>query len=210
MRHRLLSVFMTLGWVAGICSGQNQVEAQIYYGAYYYPAEPVVYYSYYTPMSYSTPAYYSYYPPYTYYAPTVYCEPTYSNQPKSTTQRPYSNQQSTESGYSTARPAPAQAATTVTVGAYDNRFTPQTLNVQPGTTVRWANYGKHPHTVTANNGSWDSGDIQPGDSYSATFKRPGSYYYYCRHHPRDRMQGVVIVASRAATRTDSSQSSGYY
>jgi plastocyanin len=214
MRHRLIVAFMTLGWVAGVCAERNQAEAQLYYSAYYYPAEPVVYYSYYTPVSYSSPVYYSYYSPSTYYAPTVYCEPTYASGQSYASEQSYSSDQSyatqqlPESSYSVARPAPAKAATTVNVGAYDNRFSPQTVNVQPGTTVRWVNYGQHPHTVTANNGSWDSGDIKPGAAYSATFTRPGSYHYYCRHHTRDRMQGVVIVAS-TATNGGGAQASGY-
>jgi len=99
--------------------------------------------------------------------------------------------------------------TVTTVGAYDNRFTPQSINVQPGTTVRWVNYGHHAHTVTADDGSWDSGDIQPGASYSATFKNPGTYYYYCRHHTQDRMQGVVVVGSGGENGSAGRQSPGY-
>jgi plastocyanin len=95
------------------------------------------------------------------------------------------------------------------VGAYDNRFSPQTINVQPGTTVRWVNYGQHPHTVTADDESWDSGDIQPGASYSATFNNPGTYYYYCRHHTQDKMQGVVVVGSATGSGNGGNRSSGY-
>ena len=83
------------------------------------------------------------------------------------------------------------------------------INVQPGTTVRWVNYGQHSHTVTANDGSWDSGDIKPGASYSATFKQPGTYYYYCRHHTQDKMQGVVNVGSGSGNGQRGTQSSGY-
>jgi plastocyanin len=83
--------------------------------------------------------------------------------------------------------------TVSTVGVHDNRFSPQTINVQPGTTIRWVNYGEHDHTITANDGSWDSGDLKQGATYSATFRRPGTYIYYCRHHSQDRMQGVVVV-----------------
>jgi plastocyanin len=96
-----------------------------------------------------------------------------------------------------------------TVGAYDNRFSPQTITVQPGTTVKWVNYGQHNHTITANDDSWNSGDIKPGASYSATFKRPGTYYYYCRHHRQDKMQGVVNVASSSSNGQSARQSSAY-
>jgi plastocyanin len=97
--------------------------------------------------------------------------------------------------YSTARPT-----TVVSVGAYDNRFEPRTIQVQPGTTVRWVNQGRHAHTITSDNRSWDSGDLRPGQVYSATFKLPGTYTYYCRHHTGDRMEGTIVVGE-AATRT---------
>jgi plastocyanin len=90
-------------------------------------------------------------------------------------------------------PAAARPTTAVTVGAYDNHFGPTTITVQPGTTVRWVNYGRHTHTVTAADGRWDSGDLAPGATYSATFQQPGTYAYYCRHHAKDRMQGTIVV-----------------
>ncbi len=132
-----------------------------------------------------------------YYETPVYCEPTQSYERSET------------SGYSPRQPSPAKPSTVSTVGAYDNRFSPQTINVPPGTTVRWVNYGHHDHTVTANDGSWDSGDIKPGASYSATFKQPGTYYYYCRHHTQDKMQGVVVVGSSDGRGNGGANSSGY-
>ena len=143
------------------------------------------------------------------YAPRVYREsyaygqPTYSEQ--------YAQQPSGAQSYSAARPAYAEQrpTTTVTVGDYDNRFEPRTINVQPGTTVRWVNQGQHAHTVTAHNRSWDSGDIPPGQSYSATFKRPGTYTYFCSHHAG--MEGRIVVGAeeaKTARRNGSAQSDG--
>lgn len=86
------------------------------------------------------------------------------------------------------RPSPR----TLTVGVQDNAFEPKTISVPPGTTVRWVNYGKHAHTVTADDGLWDSGDLPPGEAFSQTFHKPGSFSYHCRHH--QDMQGVVVVA----------------
>jgi plastocyanin len=114
-----------------------------------------------------------------------------------------------DSAYSTREPTPAKPTTETTVGVYDNQFTPQTINVQPGTTIRWVNYGQHVHTVTANDDRWDTGDIKPGASYSATFKYPGTYYYYCRHHTQEKMQGVVNVASTASSSQSASQPPRY-
>jgi len=78
-----------------------------------------------------------------------------------------------------------------TVNAADDRFDPPTLTVAPGTTVRWTNTGHHPHTVTDRGGKFDSGDVAPGATYSATFSTPGTYRYYCKHHKG--MEGTIVV-----------------
>jgi len=88
-------------------------------------------------------------------------------------------------------------ATTVTVGVHDNIFRPETISVKPGTTVRWVNDGQHAHTVTFQDGHWDSGDIPPGATSSETFRNPGTFYYYCRHHKG--MKGIVVVGDAAGT-----------
>jgi plastocyanin len=58
--------------------------------------------------------------------------------------------------------------------------------------VRWTNRGNHRHTVTSNTGVWDSGELNRGDAYSLTFLRPGTYYYYCRLHPREMRARVIV------------------
>ncbi len=82
-----------------------------------------------------------------------------------------------------------------TVEALDNVFAEQIVRIQPGQTVEWTNEGHMPHTVTADDGSWDSGDLQPGASFSRTFDTPGIYTYYCRYHgsPGAGMIGTVAV-----------------
>ena len=90
-------------------------------------------------------------------------------------------------------PAPTTASA---VSARDDSFDPPTLTVQPGTTVKWTNNGKHPHTVTDRDGKFDSGDIAPGASYTATFSTPGTYKYYCKHHKG--MEGTIVVGQPGA------------
>ena len=92
---------------------------------------------------------------------------------------------------------PAPSTTAATVAAADNRFEPPTLNVAPGTTVRWTNRGTHKHTVTDRDGKFDSGDIAPGATYSATFSTPGTYRYYCKHHKG--MEGTIVVGEPGKT-----------
>ena len=82
-----------------------------------------------------------------------------------------------------------------TVQALDNVFSEQIVRIEPGQAVEWTNEGHTPHTVTADDGSWDSADLQPGASFSRTFDAPGVYTYYCRYHgsPGAGMVGTVAV-----------------
>jgi plastocyanin len=57
--------------------------------------------------------------------------------------------------------------------------------------VAWRNNDQLVHTVTANDGSFDSGSIQPGTTWRHTFTRPGTYVFHCTPHPF--MRGVIIV-----------------
>ena len=83
----------------------------------------------------------------------------------------------------------------VTVEALDNVFAEQIVRIQPGQTVEWTNEGQAPHTVTADDASWESGDLPPGASFSRTFDAPGIYTYSCRYHgsPGAGMIGTVAV-----------------
>jgi plastocyanin len=63
--------------------------------------------------------------------------------------------------------------------------------------------------MNENAGLWDSGDLAPGASYSATFTRPGTYYYYCRHHTNDKMQGAIVVENGPAKGNGSGRAPGY-
>jgi plastocyanin len=74
-------------------------------------------------------------------------------------------------------------------------FNPPTITVVIGVnnTVVWTNDDTFPHTVTADSGSFSSGNLNPGDSYSFTFTAPGTYAYHCSYH--SWMKGTVIVKS---------------
>lgn len=66
------------------------------------------------------------------------------------------------------------------------------LAVAPGDTVVWTNRGNQVHTVKSNTGEFDSGNIQPGQSFQLTFENKGTYYYTCSLHP-DKMNGIIRV-----------------
>jgi plastocyanin len=77
------------------------------------------------------------------------------------------------------------------VSIEDFYFEPSEAAVQAGDTITWTNEGNHPHTVTADDGSFDSGTLQPGESYSHTFQNAGMVPYHCSIHPF--MTGSVSV-----------------
>jgi plastocyanin len=75
-------------------------------------------------------------------------------------------------------------------------FSPQELTVPAGSTVVWSNTDTMAHTVTADDGSFDSGILEPGETFNRTFNEPGEYQYYCELHGdpgRLGMAGVIVV-----------------
>lgn len=70
-------------------------------------------------------------------------------------------------------------------------FAPSQIDVLPGETVTWMNMSERNHTVTADDGSFDSGVLTNGDTYSRRFTAPGAYPYHCAIHPF--MTGKVAV-----------------
>jgi plastocyanin len=81
------------------------------------------------------------------------------------------------------------------VSIEDDRFTPQEVEIDAGETVVWTNDGDRAHTVTSEDGTFDSGFIGANKVFEHTFTEPGTYYYFCEYHggPRSGMWGVVIV-----------------
>ena len=77
--------------------------------------------------------------------------------------------------------APDTAVTIVRVA--NLAFGQRVLRVRAGTRVRWVNRDQVQHTVTADGGGFDSGLIEPGQSYERAFERPGEYPYHCTPHP---------------------------
>jgi plastocyanin len=84
---------------------------------------------------------------------------------------------------------PVQAAWSVSIQDYF--FDPADAAVDPGSTITWTNRGDDPHTVTADDGSFDSGVLNPGDSFTVTFSGSGTLTYHCEIHPS--MVGSVTI-----------------
>ena len=69
-------------------------------------------------------------------------------------------------------------------------FDPKTLTVSVGTTVTWTNQESTIHTVTADDGAFDSKDLAQGAKFSFTFSQPGTYPYFCKYHGGKGGQGM--------------------
>jgi plastocyanin len=83
------------------------------------------------------------------------------------------------------------------VSAQDDQFVPAMTSATSGALLTWQNDGVEEHTITADNGAFDSGDLDPGQTFEFTFDSPGSYAYYCSIHggPNGQgMAGVVVVS----------------
>ncbi len=70
-------------------------------------------------------------------------------------------------------------------------FTSSDLHITKGTTVVWTNNDNVTHTVTADDGSFTSGNIAPGANYSKAFTAAGTIHYHCTIHPY--MTADVVV-----------------
>ena len=73
----------------------------------------------------------------------------------------------------------------------DFAFAPTPLEVPVGTPVTWTNLDPTVHTVSASDGSFDSGTLRSDARFETTFERPGTFAYFCQIHPT--MAGTVRV-----------------
>ena len=95
------------------------------------------------------------------------------------------------------------------------RFDPPELSVPAGTTLLVANVGGKPHTLTADDGSFDTGIVDPGaeggrfagKNASVTLNQAGTFKFHCEIHPA-AMKGVVTVTGEAAAGGPAQASAG--
>ena len=99
----------------------------------------------------------------------------------------------------------------------DNVYTPKSISINVGDTVTWLNQGNAVHTATSDSGNFDSGPIQPGQQFSATFNQTGIYPFHDAYNGGINgagMSGSLVVNAAAAAGTYSgtyaNPNSGYY
>lgn len=119
-----------------------------------------------------------------------------------------------DTGFPGAGPTPTGASPTSTGGATqaggevevgDIFFRPQEIRVKVGAKVTWEHIGSQPHTVTADDGSFDSSPgclsdtskcMQNGSTFEQVFSAAGRIPYYCKVHGGAGgigQSGVIIV-----------------
>lgn len=105
----------------------------------------------------------------------------------------------TSKAVATASPAPSSAtersAKTVTVNIGNFAFDPQDLQIEKGTVVVWKNTTGR-HSVTADDNSFDSPIMAPGDEFKITFEHPARIQYFCKLHGAaggHNMSGALTV-----------------
>ena len=95
------------------------------------------------------------------------------------------------------KPATRGSAPGKTITLRNFQFAPKSITVKVGTTVTWVNK-EGTHTVTADDGSWESPPLKAGQNFSHQFDKPGTYRYHCSFHGSaggGNMAGSVRVTS---------------
>lgn len=90
-----------------------------------------------------------------------------------------------------AAPADGNATSEATVKIDNFSFSPATITIPAGTTVRWTNADDIPHTVVSDDKSFKSKALDTDDQFTFTFTKPGTYSYFCGLHPK--MTAKVVV-----------------
>jgi plastocyanin len=71
-------------------------------------------------------------------------------------------------------------------------FSPATITVPAGTTIRWTNRDDIPHTVVSDDKTtFKSKVLDTDEQFTYTFTKPGTYSYFCSIHPK--MTARVVV-----------------
>ncbi|MGQ0625563.1 MAG: cupredoxin domain-containing protein [Sporichthyaceae bacterium] len=92
-------------------------------------------------------------------------------------------------GGSAAAPPPGGPAR---IEIVNFKYVPEALSVRAGQEITVVNADKAPHTITANDDSFDSGNLTQNQQYSLTLDKAGTYDYICDLH--QYMKGTIEVS----------------
>ncbi len=82
--------------------------------------------------------------------------------------------------------APASLAEEHVVEIRDFAFIPEKISARPGDTITWINRDIVPHTATARDHGWDTGEIKPNGRTTLEISPRFSREYFCNYHPAMR------------------------
>lgn len=102
------------------------------------------------------------------------------------------------SGAAGAATSTESAIKDVNIDVSDNKFSPNPATVAQGATVTWKLVGAAAHTVTADDQSFNSGLLKPGETFQQTFNTLGSFTYACLVHPGMTATIDVVPPEQAA------------
>ena len=87
-----------------------------------------------------------------------------------------------------------EGGSSISLSAVDNSFEPSELEVPSSgeVTVEFTNDGDNPHTFSSEEGGFDSGTVQGGESKTVTFDAPsGEISFLCNIHGQ-AMSGTIV------------------
>jgi plastocyanin len=95
-----------------------------------------------------------------------------------------------------AKEKPKNPPNVTQVAEKNIQFSPKTVTVKKGTTVKWVNEDSVNHDVTKTSGPGPNfasgqGDMKPGNTYIQPVDTPGTIKYQCTVHPG--MTGTITV-----------------
>jgi LPXTG-motif cell wall-anchored protein len=96
--------------------------------------------------------------------------------------------------------AAPRAAETKTVNKKDFKLAPQTITLNVGDSITWENGDTVEHTATADDGSFNTDDVEAGEDKTIVFNNAGTFAYYCKYHggPGGKgMSGTITVQAAA-------------
>ena len=124
-------------------------------------------------------------------------EPTATEEPSP---EPTATDEPTPAPAPTGTPSPEPTTTVEASGGQpagivigDFSFSPENITVKARARVSWSHLGRAPHTVTADDGTFDSGSLSDGDTFDFTFSTAGTYAYYCKIHGGPGQSGMSAL-----------------
>lgn len=90
-------------------------------------------------------------------------------------------------------PEPALELPPGTIAAVDNDYPVDDVTVAAGQPLTFENRGSSRHTLTADDGRFDSGVVEPGDTFQVSLDGPREIPVHCEIHPT--MRAMVTVTA---------------